>query len=316
MFTIAWPALLLTVLICQENAPPTDVLRVEAQPTLGFHAPYLLHVPVKVRQQPERTHTLLVLPNNTGRPDDNFEMHDFAARRWLGRHRSIAEDLGVVLLVPVFPRPAKDWRIYTHALDRDSMVTHKTVLKRPDLQLVGMLNHAIAQAGKEGLKLDRRVFLFGFSACGMFVNRFAFLHPDRVKAAAIGSPGGWPIVPTTEYQGKSLRYPIGTADWETLAGNKLDLDGLARVPLFLFLGAKDTNDSVIYRDSFDKQDEDLILALFGKTLQERWQKAEALYREKLPAAVFKLYADAGHTITPQMQQDVSAFFRRHLEPGK
>jgi predicted esterase len=306
-------ALLLCAFLPQEK--PAEVLRIEALPEQGFHSPYLLHIPAKVRRQRDKTHTLLVLPNNTGRPSDDLAVHAAEARRWLDRHRLDAEELGLVLLVPIFPRPQKDWRIYTHALDRDTMLTQKPPLRRPDLQLLAMIDHAIGEQAKAGVKLDRKVFLFGFSACGMFVNRFVFLHPDRVKAAALGSPGGWPLVPAADYQGKPLRYPIGTADWEAITGTKLDLEKLAQVPLFLFLGAKDTNDSVIYRDSYDKEDEDLILAHFGKTLQERWKIAETLYHLKLPIATFKLYPNVGHQITAEMRQEVMTFFRKHLPPN-
>ncbi len=68
----------------------------------------------------------------------------------------------------------------------------------------------------------------------MFVNRFTFLHPDRVRAAAIGSPGGWPIAPVEKYKDKTLRYPIGVADLKTVAGKQLDLITLRKVPLFIF----------------------------------------------------------------------------------
>src|SRR2546425_366895 len=84
-----------------------------------------------------------------------------------------------------------------------------------------------------------------------FTNRFAMLHPERVKAAAFGSPGGWALAPIPSWKGKSLRYPIGTADFEAVSGAKLDLERLKKVPLFLFMGSEDTNDSVVYRDSYD-----------------------------------------------------------------
>ena len=31
--------------------------------------------------------------------------------------------LKVAVLMPVFPRPKTDWQIYTHALDRDALMT-------------------------------------------------------------------------------------------------------------------------------------------------------------------------------------------------
>ncbi|HML49272.1 MAG TPA: hypothetical protein PKE04_21240, partial [Clostridia bacterium] len=49
-------------------------------------------------------------------------------------------------------------------------------------------------------------------------NRFALLHPDRVRAAAIGSPGGWPVAPVAQAEGNDLPYPIGIADVAQLTG--------------------------------------------------------------------------------------------------
>ena len=49
-----------------------------------------------------------------------------------------------------------------------------------------------------GTPTDPRVLLQGFSASAMFANRFTVLHPQRVRAATIGSPGGWPIAPVVK----------------------------------------------------------------------------------------------------------------------
>jgi hypothetical protein len=41
-----------------------------------------------------------------------------------------------------------------------------------------------------------------------------------------------------EWQGRSLRYPVGVADLEALTGESFDLDSFRQVPLFFFLGAR------------------------------------------------------------------------------
>jgi dienelactone hydrolase len=279
----------------------------------GFHWPYYLYVPPKVREaKGDGPRTILVLPNNTGTADDDPDAHDRAARKRMDGAGRLADQLGVVVLQPVFPRPKADWRVYTHALDRDALLTDKAGLRRLDRQLVAMIDHARDRLAGEGVRADARVLVFGFSAAGMFANRFAFLHPDRVKAAAVGSPGGWPIAPVAEHRGKALRYPVGVADLEAVAGKPLDAKALAAVPLFVFMGDKDANDSVTFRDSYEEEDEKLISELFGKTPVARWAAAEKLYRDVLPKATFKLYPGAGHTVTPEMQKDLAAFFAEQL----
>ena len=286
-----------------------DPARVEPDPKAGFHWPYLLHLPARLRDGPV---TLLVVPNNTGSADDDFAVHEKAAARLVDRSKPTADQLGVGLLVPIFPRPKTGWQTYTHALDRDALLAKDEKLRRLDRQLVAMIDHALAGVRAGGKKADDRVLLFGFSASGMFVNRFAFLHPDRVRAAAVGSPGGWPIAPAAKVKDADLRYPIGVADFEAVTGRPFDAAAVAKVPLLVFMGDQDTNDSVVFRDSYDAEDERLIVSAFGKAPADRWPAAERLYKEALPRATFKLYPGAAHRITPEMAADVRAFFDQHL----
>ena len=290
-------------------AAPAAPLKVEPDPKAGFHWPYYLHLPDRPRPGPV---TLLVVPNNTGSPDDDFAVHDKAAARLVERSRTASDPLGVGLLVPVFPRPKTGWQTYTQALDRDALLSKDDKLRRLDRQLVAMIDHALSRLKADGKAVDEKVLVFGFSASGMFANRFAFLHPERVRAAAVGSPGGWPLAPAAKVKDRELRYPIGLGDWETVTGKPLDMKALARVPLFVFMGDQDANDSVVFRDSYDEPDEKLIAELFGKTPVERWPAAERLYKETLPLATFRLYPGVAHRITKEMAADIQAFFEKHL----
>ena len=288
--------------------------RISPNPQRHFSYPYYLYVPKELinKEAKRQTHTILVIPNNSGKSSDDFAFHEADVKKRIAQIPSIASTLNVAVLVPVFPRPATDWRIYTHALDRDTMLTSKSEYHRLDLQLVAMIDDARKHIAKKyGLKFDKRVLLNGFSAQGMFANRFTFLHPDRVKAAAIGSPGGWPIAPVASYESKDLRYPIGVSDFEKVTGQKLDLNKLRKVPLLIFVGDQDDNDSVPFDDSYDQEDRDLINPLFGKTPVARWPISEQLYKQAGLNAEFKLYPGAKHTVTEQMRNDIRAFLLKH-----
>ncbi len=299
--------------MAQNTAKPPDIIKVEADSGEGFSYPYYLYVPPALRETKARklTHTILVIPNNTGKIDDALDVHEADVKRKMANNAMLASKLGVAVLMPVFPRPKTDWQIYTHALDRDSMLTDKKEYRRFDLQLVAMIDNVRAKLKKEKLKTDKRVLMTGFSASGMFVNRFAFLHPERVKAAAIGSPGGWAIAPIAEYKEKSLRYPVGTGDFKTVTGEKLDLKNLQKVPLFIFLGNQDDNDSVVFGDGYETEDKDLVFELFGKTPVERWEISKTLYQENKLNAEFKLYPNVKHTVTNEMIGDILAFFGKY-----
>ncbi len=287
-----------------------NVVKVEADAASGFSYPYYLFVPdaVRAEQAKNATHNLLVAPNNTGKVNDDLSVHEANVKQKMMQMGMAFGKLNVPVLMPVFPRPAADWKIYTHALDRDSMLTGKAEYRRFDLQLAAMIRHARAELAKHGVKIDERVLMYGFSASGMFVNRFAFLHPGLVKAVAVGSPGGWAIAPTGKFGGKTLRYPIGTGDLETVAGKKLDSKNLKKVAFFIFLGDKDDNDSLTFADGYEEEDKTLVFELFGKTPVERWEISKKLYAENKLSAQFKLYPGIAHKVTPEMIGDIQVFF--------
>lgn len=83
--------------------------RFRADPAQGHHADFYVYVSPGARKK-ARTGavTFLVQPNNSGTNSDDPAVHRKDA--WwtgFGRH-GIADDLGVVLLVPAFVRPAED----------------------------------------------------------------------------------------------------------------------------------------------------------------------------------------------------------------
>jgi dienelactone hydrolase len=271
-----------------------------ADPAKGFRWPYLLVAPATASPT-----TLLVVPNNTGFLSEDLELLRASASCEVAQHLQMADRLGVALLVPVFPRTAD---VYTHALTRDAIVTKTPALARVDLQLIAMVDHARALLGAS---VRPRVLMAGFSASGSFTNRFAVLHPDRVLAAAIGSPGGWPLAPSTEWT-----YPVGISDLQALSGSKLDLAALRKVSLFLFLGDQDTNDAVPYRDSFTAADEALVMQRFGKTPVARWDAAKRLYAQAKLRATFTLYPGVAHQVAPEMAADIEAAFAAALAASR
>jgi len=277
-----------------------------ADPAKGFHWPYLLYRPAEIRDR-----HLLVAPNNSGFASRDPRLLRASASCEIERQRALADRLGAVLLVPIFPRPKSSdetGNLYLHALTRAALETREPELRRVDLQLLAMIDDVRGRLEAEGHPLDRRVLLRGFSASGSFVERFALLHPERVSAVACGSPGGWPTVPVTTDAGHELDYPVGVADLEKLTGEPIDRRAWKRVRWFFFLGAIDENDAVPYRDSFSAADEKLIDDAFGATPVARWPAAERLFRKAGLDVRFELYPGVAHMTTPAIDEDVAKFF--------
>ena len=297
---------------------PARVSEHAADPAHGFRWPYLLASPssqaVGVPARPG-SNTLLVLPLNTGFNSSELELLRVAAGCQLSSVLALADRLGTPVLVPVFPRPPApppEGNLYLHALSRASLQVRDAALARVDLQLIAMIDDARAALGRTGRKIQPRVLIAGFSAGGMFANRFAVLHPDRTLAASIGSPGGWPIAPVADDHGRPLLYPVGVADVEVLTDRRLDRDGLRRVRFLFQLGDADTNDSVPALDSFSPASEALVMQLFGKTPVARWPAAQRLYEAARLRARFALYPGVGHSVTPEMGADTEALFQAAL----
>ncbi|HKP69885.1 MAG TPA: hypothetical protein VJV05_11425 [Pyrinomonadaceae bacterium] len=303
-------------LFAQTESPNTPYERIPANTAKHFLYPYYLYIPkeLKTPEAQKAVHTLLVIPNNTGKISDDFSVHEADALRRMDQVPSMVGGLEVAVLMPIFPRSERDWKIYTHGLDRDALLTDLPEYRRFDLQLLAMIDDARARLARDHqLKFERQVLLNGFSAQAMFANRFTFLHPDRVKAAAIGAPGGWPIAPAAMYHDHSLRYPIGVSDFREITGRDVDMRELRRVPLLIFMGDRDENDAVPYRDAYENEDREVIIPLFGLTPLERWQAAKNFYSEAGMNAQFKLYPGVGHTVTNEMREDVRAFLHRYAD---
>jgi pimeloyl-ACP methyl ester carboxylesterase len=294
-------------------APP--IIRVDADPARGFFWPYYLVIPPLI----EPPATLLIEPNNTGTWGDDPWTHESSALGLVRWRSSFAIQLGCPLLVPVFPRPMtppapEPGGIYIHALDRYSLSSQWAGLARIDLQMIAMIDDALDRLAALGHVMDRRVFMMGFSASGAFTSRFALLHPDRIKGAAPGSPGGWPLAPVSSWEGRTLKYPVGIADVETLTGQPFDIETFRQVPLYIYVGGTDRNDALDTRGMSAEEKSAICEWLDcspNPLLAPRWPLAEAIYESAGANARFVIHPGVAHTITPAMFDDIAEFFREH-----
>ena len=286
-----------------------------ANPANRYHADFYLYVSPKAKQiaRSGEIVTILVQPNNSGINSDDPREHQQDA--WLTGYerQKIADELGVVLLVPAFIRPGEDWFIYTHALDRDTLTTTRPDLERIDLQLIAMIDKARLTLADSGINTDERIFIQGFSASGMFANRFTVLHPERVKAAAIGSPGGWPIVPISDFNGQTLPYPAGIADLEELTDTPFDAETYNAIPQLIYMGSLDDNDSLDFEDGWEQETAQVVDSLFGADPLSRWKEAEAIYQQAGANVQFLLIEGIGHN-RKELQGYAVEFFRKFMNP--
>ena len=283
--------------------------RVSTDLTDGFAFPYYLFVPQGIDF--DKPVHLLIEPCNTG-ASGSFKSLDRKSKDLAEASyaTTIARKLKVPLLVPVFPRPGGDrWRLYTHALDRDTLLIKEGELRRIDLQLIKMIDHAQKLLRHNNMKLHERVFMNGFSASGTFANRFAILHPTVVRAVATGGVNSIPTFPTDRWKDTILRYPVGIADVKEIADIEFDEAAYKKVSQYIYMGALDNNDTIPYQDAYDEVDAELVKKLIGaKMMPDRWNVSQAIYKALGIPAQFVTYEDTRHEIKNGMVDDVAAFF--------
>lgn len=297
-----------------------SLLKIEAQPHLGFNYDYFLFIPQNSIHN-QGAH-MLVEPNNTGNVSDRIEDHEIRTRELVeyGIPRAIAERLNIPLLIPVFPRPetippGAIYHAYTHALCRNTLMTTDEKLKRVDLQLIAMIDHAQGLLLENGFAVDYKVFMNGFSATGNYLTRFPLIHPERIRALAAGGLNGIPTLPVKEWEGKTLRYPVGIADLYELTGVEFNIDEYRQIAQYLYMGSDDFNDTLPYKDAYAPEDAALVRKLLGDTIMQRWENSINIYHSAGIKAQMVTYDGVGHTILPEMLNDIVSFFRANEGSG-
>jgi len=309
---------------------------VEAAPEQGFNYPYYLVTPgdcgssshgkveSQTRSRPHETRPILVEPHNVGQQIEEFAEHLDLARERIenGYGRRIANGLGCPYLIPVFPRPFEepvDWTHMVHMLDAKTMALDDGPLVRVDRQVLRMVEDARERLGEVGYQAPEDVMLNGFSSQAAFVNRFAALHPDRVRSVSAGGINGLAILPKerNEVRGfgeRDLNYPVGVADVEELTGEPFDLDAFRSVNQFLYMGADDEKDALLYPDAWtDPELRGMAVLTYGEDIHdERFPYCQSVYEEYDVNAVFRIYEETGHTPEPAIQ-DVIEFHERSLD---
>ena len=291
-----------------------SLLVVRKNPEKGFYYDYILFIPKETPRN--KKIFLLVEPNNTGKTSDSIEVHkkyaiDLASISSVGNN--VSTELKIPLLVPIFPRPASQSLIYTHALDRDVMLEKLPELKRLDLQLLEMINDARSVLTSMNIQIAPKVFMNGFSASATFTNRFSFIHPEKIKALAIGGFNGKLMLPQNEINGIKLNYPIGTNDFSELSGKNFDADTYKSIPQFIYMGKLDENDAVQFDDAYNENERKIINDNIGRYVQERYLECQKIYQKNNITPIFKTYEGIGHWTTSAINLDVIKFFFNQME---
>ena len=310
------------------------VLMVPAMPEKGFHWPYFLVLPSDGRKAANQgvKRYLVVESNNTG-PTKNAQEALLTTRDRVERSQifalGLADHLWAPALVPAFPRPEVSYThegkfnaFYTHALDRDTAILH-LLMQEPylagmlesrfatsgapagahlhlDRQLAAMIDHAVEYLNEYGHQVESQAFLVGYSASGTFVDRFAALHPHKVKAVVSGATLDDMLLPLAEHQGERLIFPIGTADYEAITGRPFDLAAHNQVARLIYMGEDDPNNTLPYTDCYGDEERGIITRLWDEEILPRARALTDLYGQAGGQGIFILDKGIAHSYSKEM----------------
>ncbi|WP_336328528.1 hypothetical protein [Halovenus sp. HT40] len=263
---------------------------------------------------------LLVEPVNQGSGDDNLEVHVDVGRRMVtrGRQRTLADELGCALLVPVFPNPTSGkWdNKFVQSLDTNTMHIDDGKFERVDLQLISMLDTARTILDDTAdITTPRDAMFNGFSASGDFVDNFTILHPDRVASVTAGAINGMVTLPVTEYRGEQLNYQIGVNDVASLTGSEFNRSDWVDTPKLCYMGALEqspNDDTLPYPDVWDRDEAAKARRIYGDDMQEERMVISEMIHDRVGSnSQIRVYDGIGHNYSSDIIEDVLLFHARH-----
>ena len=202
-----------------------------------FYFPYILCVPKDLKENT----TLYVETNNEEDPK----------KLYISAKRTIENCLNLMngsvhkspIFVPILPTNGIDSKPYFQQLSVECFDENlKVEQQRIDLQLV----HAIEDAKHKifeltGVRLDQKIFMHGYSASGVFAQRFALSHPEMIGGVCIGGAIGSIPMPIDEFNGINLDYPIGIHNYEEIFGRAFDFDSYKRIKFRYYVAEKEAD---------------------------------------------------------------------------
>lgn len=140
--------------------------------------------------------------------------------------KGFADRFGVVVLAPLFPI----------GVGRPDNTEGYKLVRWDGIEYDRIVLAMVEEAARVYPVDTSRFLVHGYSGGGQFAHRFLYLHPERCLAVSAGAPGNVTLLDD------SLPWWVGTGGMGKLVGRaSIDLDAIRRVPVFLVVGALDTD---------------------------------------------------------------------------
>lgn len=195
LITLGLLGLAAVLIFARTRQPPPETQQGRITPVHTEHGSYLQYVPVSLAATPD----IVVLAHGT--PDKGFTAFD-VAEIYIEQWTDFAEETGIVVVSIAF-----DQHNYG-SIEGGELGGYRSLMGRTlgaDAFAEEIVDYYRAALGID----DPRFYLYGHSAGGQFVARYAVTHPERVKGAVISAAGRYPY-PTEE-----VAWPFGMGRLQT-----------------------------------------------------------------------------------------------------
>jgi pimeloyl-ACP methyl ester carboxylesterase len=282
----------------------------EADETIAYS--WFTYIPSNLRK--EQLNYILINGLHGNIQTDNYEEVVAESRTQAEWRTSLADQLRAIMLVPVIPT-SPGYFYYPVAFGmRTFGDPTPSSYQRADLKVNLMIDRLISDLRSEGYNMSEKVFIEGFSAGGMFAQKYTLLHPERVQAIAAGHCGSSLTLPESFYGSVPLNWPVGINDLPQLVGHQFNIEAYMRVPQYIYIGEQDRgtlSDGV--EEWWGSQSQiDFVEGTFGDYASEILERQTAYLNSiGYDNIEFKKYSGVPHQYTDQMIDDALAFLDAH-----
>ncbi|MFK5950167.1 MAG: alpha/beta fold hydrolase [Methylococcales bacterium] len=154
------------------------------------------------------------------------------AKEQVRAFKEYAERYGFVIIAPLFCR--KNFPAYQRL-----GITKQEVPFYSDIALNSILKEVSEQTGA----LTEKVYLFGYSAGGQFVHRYAMAYPEKVHAVVVGA-AGWYTFPDLK-----VPFPRGLGKKSLSRTLELSCSKFLKIPMATFVGEHDNQSDIALKRS-------------------------------------------------------------------
>ncbi|XMB66715.1 hypothetical protein RI065_10510 [Mycoplasmatota bacterium zrk1] len=326
-----------------KNTDYGKIVFIPASPDKGFNFPYFIQLPTDSYKSNNINYpSHLIFETNNPDTNDDFKDSIIEAYKMLNDDRVmhyVIDRLHVPRVMPVTPRPIVNNSkskvaefIKPQDLDSTTMYLEDEfenmeirngsiytledleLLKNYEVQMMNILDDAKERLADAGFKLEEKAFIGGFSTGGAFANRLSSIYPEEFKAVYVGGVHH-PILPSDNYYGTELIYPVGTANHEYLFGADFDRKAYDDLPKLFHLGMLDTNDPLWGYDTFREEERDLLISLVGRDLPEKWFNIIDIYYELGGTGQFITNKTQEHSYDDNDKDYILEFFKINRGDG-